>query len=429
MGFKALMEKKKILIIGAGIAGLAAASRLVRANFDVKVLEAQKRIGGRICTSHEMGLPIDLGASFFHGTEGNPLVEIAKKLKLTLAPIAFEKKDWGLNHLAIAPETIEQYRLIFNDLLLKAHDFAKAQSQDISLYAALKAVYTPNEQLTPIWFEWFMDSLSLYMGAGVLHLSGRHWNDDEIYLAGHHCVVKESFQPIVEYLAQGIDIQTNQTVQAISYAGSIQVQTQTELYHADHVLLTVPLGILKRQLIQFMPALPDEKQMAIQRLDMAVLNKVVLEFPNRFWAKEAAIITTLNSKQNKIYFFFNYSLYCDKPILIALVGDEFAKQMEKLSDDEIQASALSTLRQLYGNVPHPIAFRVSRWSSDPFSFGSYSYIPVGASSRDYDILAQSIGNKIYFAGEATEKYYPGSTHGAYLSGLREADKIIQQYQN
>jgi monoamine oxidase len=72
---------------------------------------------------------------------------------------------------------------------------------------------------------------------------------------------------------------------------------------------------------------------------------------------------------------------------------------------------------------------VHRWGKDRFSRGAYSYVPVGASGRDYDLMAASVAGRVYFAGEATNRKHPVTVAGAYLSGIREACAIHDAYMN
>jgi monoamine oxidase len=86
---------------------------------------------------------------------------------------------------------------------------------------------------------------------------------------------------------------------------------------------------------------------------------------------------------------------------------------------------MSNFKEFFGkSLPSPISYVNTRWSQDPFSNGSYSYILTGASGEDYEAIAKPILNKLFFAGEATSSKYPATTHGAYLSGIREAERII-----
>jgi monoamine oxidase len=83
------------------------------------------------------------------------------------------------------------------------------------------------------------------------------------------------------------------------------------------------------------------------------------------------------------------------------------------------------LKDIYGNsIPNPTNMLRTKWQSNQNTFGSYSYTAVGSEMQHFDILANEINNKVFFAGEHTEIDYFSTAHGAYLSGIREADKII-----
>jgi monoamine oxidase len=99
-------------------------------------------------------------------------------------------------------------------------------------------------------------------------------------------------------------------------------------------------------------------------------------------------------------------------------------EIESQNDEQIVAGAMAVLRRIYGNnIPTPEGWAITRWMSDPFSFGSYSHIPPGASGADYTELSRPVAQRLFFAGEATHRSYPGTVHGAYLSGLRAAKEI------
>ncbi len=192
--------------------------------------------------------------------------------------------------------------------------------------------------------------------------------------------------------------------------------------------MTVPLGILKKNIIQFTPSLPQKKIEAINKLEMGVLDKIALKFDNIFWPKEAQVLSWIAKEYRNISWFINYASFSNEPVLVASVAGDLALKLEQLDDKALVERAMDTLRYLYGkNIPNPTDYIITRWGQDPFTYGSYSYIPVGASGADYDVLAQSVQNKLYFAGEATIKEFPGTVHGAYWSGIREAEKIIQLF--
>jgi monoamine oxidase len=100
--------------------------------------------------------------------------------------------------------------------------------------------------------------------------------------------------------------------------------------------------------------------------------------------------------------------------------------MELRSDAQLASELMSVLRRMFGaTVPEPEGLRVTRWASDPYARGSYSHLPVGATGADYEVLAEPLaGGQLRFAGEATNRRYPATVHGAYLSGLREAQALL-----
>jgi monoamine oxidase len=88
--------------------------------------------------------------------------------------------------------------------------------------------------------------------------------------------------------------------------------------------------------------------------------------------------------------------------------------------------AAAKRRTIYGkNIPEPQAWQITRWASDPFALGSYSFNGIGASVEMRKLLAKPVEDRLFFAGEATERDYPATVHGAYLSGLREAQRILK----
>jgi monoamine oxidase len=121
----------------------------------------------------------------------------------------------------------------------------------------------------------------------------------------------------------------------------------------------------------------------------------------------------------------NLSHYTGQPWLLGFNAGAFGRQIESLSNNEIVASAMGALRGMFGNaIPAPDAWRISRWASDPFALGSYSYLAMGSSFEDIDALAAPAG-RLFFAGEATSREHPSTVHGAYASGIRAAQEALQ----
>ncbi|KAL1131632.1 hypothetical protein AAG570_011245, partial [Ranatra chinensis] len=256
-------------------------------------------------------------------------------------------------------------------------------------------------------------------------------------------------------LSEGLDIKLNTAVKQIRYTNKgVDVVTanarsgggSTFTYKADVVLCTLPLGVLKQS---FIPPLPEWKVAAIQRLGFGNLNKVVLCFDRIFWDQASNLfghVGSTTASRGELFLFWNL---CKAQVLLALVAGEAAAIMENVSDDVIVGRCIAVLKGIFGNntVPQPKETVVTRWRVDPWARGSYSFVAVGASGSDYDVLAAPVVPpsqtpsttpqvpRLFFAGyvatyvsgEHTIRNYPATVHGAFLSGLREGGRISDQF--
>ncbi|HSW93423.1 MAG TPA: FAD-dependent oxidoreductase [Gammaproteobacteria bacterium] len=418
---------KKIIIIGAGMAGLAACTRLTELGFDARILEARNRAGGRIETDYSLGIPFGKGAGWIHGDENNPMTALAKQFNAKMVPIdsdqitVFDKKG-----LPVPPSEIEKFEVEFNACLDNAKKLACHETSDISLSAALDRL-TPFEQMSALeqsLFDRKLKSIASYEGADAASLSARTYGDAKMW-PGENCFLTTTYQPIIEGLAKKCRIDLNTTVKAINYhENQVEIVTQDTSMFADLVIITLPIGVLQKNSVQFNPPLPKNKLKAIQSVGMGLLNITAIKFPKLFWPEKqhALLFTEFDPSSTSI--FINLAPLMSQPVLVGYTGGESAFQLEKQPDEEIIKKIMVNFRNHFTtDLPDPESFIITRWSEDPFSYGSYSYFKTGSTSADYDALAEPIGNKLFFAGEATCSTCPSTTHGAYLSGIREAERI------
>ena len=251
------------------------------------------------------------------------------------------------------------------------------------------------------------------------------WDQDQVF-GGNDVVFPNGYVQIANGLAKGLNIRLGVKVTGISYgADGVSVETSSGAFVADKAIVTFPLGVLKQAAVKFDPPLPEWKQAAIDRLDMGVLNKVYLKFPKVFWDKEVESIAYLGEKVGEWCDWLSFVPYVGEPVLMAFHGGAKGFAIEDLSDDEIIAGAMKTLRVMYGEgIPEPDGFLITRWGKDPLAFGAYSHIPPFASGDDHEALFEPVDDVLFFAGEATSREYPATVHGAYLSGLNAADEIM-----
>ncbi|OJJ49293.1 hypothetical protein ASPZODRAFT_150195 [Penicilliopsis zonata CBS 506.65] len=299
--------------------------------------------------------------------------------------------------------------------------------------------------------NWHLANLEYANAANVGKLSLSGWDQDMgNEFEGEHSQVIGGYQQLpygLWSLPEKLDVRTNKIVTQISYdptssAGRPAVVhcENGETFAADKVILTTSLGVLKRQKIKFQPPLPAWKTGAIDRLGFGVMNKVILVFDKPFWDTQRDMFGLLREPPNKdsmiqedyaknrgrFYLFWNCIKTTGLPVLIALMAGDAAHQAETMPDSKIIVEVTAQLRNIFKHVavPDPLETIITRWASDRFTCGSYSFVAAEALPGDYDLMAQSIGN-LHFAGEATCGTHPATVHGAYLSGLRAASEVME----
>lgn len=415
---------ESVIIVGAGMAGLAAARDLRAKGYTVLVLEGRDRIGGRIRSDRSLGPTIDLGASWIHGVKGNPISRLADDFSVTTAVTDYDNATLydADGHTVAAKKRDDE----FATLLKRAKKIGRDLDRDISVAEALRRAMaeTPPSAPQQTVFQWIRADIEVDYAAGLDQISIQAFNTDDGF-GGDDVLFPGGYDQIVRGLATGLDIRLNSVVRRIAYGDDgVRAITDNGDFSADYAVVTVPLGVLKAGTIAFAPTLPNRKRAAIRNMDMGVLNKVVLAFPRAFWPTERDFIYYVGATPGAWPEFLNLAHYTGDPILIALTGAAFARSLESRTDGEIAADAMRVLRTLsQTNIPEPTGLIVTRWASDPFAFGSYSHIPVGATVDDYAALAQPLGDRLFFAGEATISDYPATVHGAFFSGVRAAAAI------
>ncbi|XP_078176280.1 lysine-specific histone demethylase 1 homolog 2-like [Carex rostrata] len=437
--------KASVLVIGAGLAGLAAARQLLHFGYKVLVLEGRARPGGRVFTYRTSGKSLELGGSVITGIHANPLGVLARQLGTPLHKVRDRCPLYMPDGMEVDAAADVEADSTFNNLLEHAARLREFLSQEkdlcdsISLGSALqrlrKLYGAARSPIQSLLLNWHMANLE-YANAGCLtDLSLAHWDQDDIYeMGGDHCLLAGGNGRLIDALCEGIPILYEKTVTRIGYGGDgVRVVASTgQVFEADVALCTVPLGVLKRNLIKFEPELPGWKRQAIERLGFGLLNKVAMVFPYVFWGEDLDTFGCVNEesrKRGEFFLFYGYHTVAGGAVLIALVAGEAAGEFEMVDPVDSLNRVLCILRGIYSQkgvtVPDPIQSVCTRWGSDPFSYGSYSHVRVGSSGTDYDILSESLSGRLFFAGEATSRQYPATMHGAFMSGLREAACIVR----
>ena len=248
-----------------------------------------------------------------------------------------------------------------------------------------------------------------------------------IPFSGKDLIITNGYDKLTNYLAKSLNIKLNTKVTGVDYSkNTITIETSKGNFKADKVLITVPLGVLKNNMIKFNPELPKETQEAIDNLQMGSVNKFLLQWERPFWDNKAQYIGYTTDEKGKFNYFLNLNTFTDSNALMTFAFGDYSKQTETMSNSEIISEIMIHLKSIYGkDIPNPTSMLRTKWSSNIYSYGSYSFATNGTLSDDFEVFEEPINNKIFFAGEHTTLDYRGTVHGAYLSGIREAKKIVK----
>jgi monoamine oxidase len=413
---------KTVTIVGAGVAALAAANKLKQKGFSVIVLEAQEKVGGRLRTDLSLGLAFDEGASWIHGPDGNPITNLAAQAGAT----TFLTDDdnvavFDTTGIAYSDSAITNAETQFKNAI---NAVVNAGSQNQSFETVFNALY-PAGANDKLWKFMLSADLEFDTGADISNLSSRYINDDELF-AGKDVIITNGYDRVAGYLANGLDVRLNTRVSAIDYTRQkITVTANGNAIESDYVLVAVPLGVLKNNAISFTPPLPNNKATAITQTNMGNVNKFLLVWDTAFWDTGLQYIGYTPDTKGKFNYFINVKKFAPANALITFAFGNYATVTENMADNDIINEIMLHLKAIYGsNIPNPTNMRRTKWGQNINAYGAYSYATNGTTSADFDTLAEPVNNQLFFAGEHTNRTYRGTVHGAYLSGLREADNII-----
>jgi monoamine oxidase len=429
---------KRTIVVGAGAAGLAAARRLHDAGQQVTVLEARDRLGGRVWTHYDLGpYPVEQGAEFIHGS----MVLTWKLLQQYGLHAIDAQQGYGYYyHLGTRLYDTPHYPgMRFRRLLRAIHEvaekYAATGGPDIPLSDALADVidqtnHIPSNDERLLWNNAIaelmsadMDRLSLLQFAGWKPeppQPGQHQPPEDV---SDNWRLVEGYGALWRHLSAGLDFRLNTPVTAIRWSddGAV-VETSSESFRADSVVVTLPLALLKDGAVEFFPELPAEKRDAIARLGAGHVDKIIMRFREKFWPDNLGILFT--PLQMQCAWTPGFGRDNPPPILTIFFGGRSAEEFEALGDAAPEA-ALANLEDVFGQPlrDNLLDARFIAWGSDPWSRMGYSHTPPGAVGLRQH-LATPLARTLYFAGEATNVVHSATVHGAMESGFRAAGEVM-----
>ena len=411
-----------MLIVGAGMAGLSAARTLADAGWPVRVIEARDRIGGRVCTNRDWGAPLEMGASWIHGTSDNPLMELAHQAQAQLVPTDY----YGWAKLAVDPQLgpLDYDSKTWRKFVERARDHVDGGSLGAAVSAAASSADLSDSDRAQLAFYLTTEIEDEY-ATDANQLSANTFDKGE-YAGGEQDVVTSGYDALPRLLAGGLDIVLNTPVTAIALRdGSVMVRAGNRSFEGPAAVVTVPLGVLKSGAIAFDPPLPDEHSHALHALGFGVLSKSYFRFDQRTWNVENAFYQFIGAEPGLWAQWFTLPGAAG-PIVLAFNAGDRGRSVESSSPADLMTSALPIARQLFGDNISPVEVRTSNWSVDPYARGSYSFHAPRSGLEDRRRLQEPIGDRLYLAGEAVGVNNPATVTGAVVSGRHAAAQLMQR---
>jgi monoamine oxidase len=426
-----------VVVLGAGAAGLAAARVLSNAGATAVVLEARERIGGRLLTREDVGLPlpIELGGEFIHGTAAVSfdLLRAAGTVAIDSGGESFACED---GELRAREDPFE----VVSGVMARA----RSLTTDLSIEEFLRGLpdadpRTPRERLyTRMIVEGFDAADPRRASTRAL---AEEWSP------GDEGQTSAQFRPLGGYarllraLHGALDparvyVRLATPALAVHRGDDGVVVEATRLgeplrVHARAAIVTLPLGVLQADTVRFAPELPAHKREALAGLIMGPVVKLVLRFRSAFWERvhdERFRDGAFFHRAEAAFPTFWTALPLRAPLLVAWAGGPKADALARLDQAVLVARALDDLRALFGSDPDPReeleASYAHDWQADPFARGSYSYVATGGGDARA-LLAAAVDGVLFFAGEATAPTSEaGTVAGALQTGERAAREAL-----
>jgi len=423
--------KFDVVVVGAGVAGLAAARDLSGAGKRVCVVEARQRTGGRIHTLHVPGLPlpIELGAEFIHG-EAPATFSIVQAAALMACELP-DDHTWSRDGRSRPLRDYwEQVQKVFAKIGHLRRDISFAE------FLRTRRIDPKLRQLACNFVEGYHAAHADRISAQSLSTADEEQDEPG---GNPQFRILNGYDAVVEWLRSGLapdrsDLRLGTLVKAIHWrdrdvtVDCVRLDGRHEqTIRASAAIITIPIGVWKAPqdqegTIAFDPAL-DDKMRAVERLEVGHVVKIVFRFAERFWDD----FNFLHADDRFIPTWWT-SAPVRSPMLTAWAGGHGADALLAEGDSAMIDRALDSLANAFAMRRRAIDDKlagtyVHNWQSDPFSRGAYSYAGVGGAGA-HDILARAERKTLFFAGEATSGDQTGTVAGAIDSGRKAAKSLL-----
>lgn len=406
----------EVVVIGGGAAGIAAARRLCAAKVSCLLVEARPRLGGRAWTViDESGFAIDLGCGWLHSADRNPWVGIAHEQG---AMIDKSVPPWQRRSLEIGFPRADQddFQQAFRSFFARVSEAAEGEC-DIAASSLLE----PGGR-----WNGLISALGTYISGGELEcLSVKDF--DRYEDSGVNWRLVSGLGSLICDYGAGLPVQLDCPVHRVDHGGKrLRIETAKGAIIADRAIIAVPSTILADEQIVFAPALP-RKIKAAAGLPLGLADKLFISLDHaEEFGSDMRLFGRTDRAATAAYQFRPFG----RPQIEAYFGGRLARELESQGKDAFFRFAVSELTELFGNdfARRLKPIRIHPWGIDPFARGSYSFArPDCADGRA--VLAETVDQRLFFAGEACSAHDFSTAHGAFHTGVAAADGVIAARQS
>ena len=407
------MRDVDVVVIGAGAAGVGAARRLKGSSLSVLVLEARDRVGGRAWTVRDGDVPIDLGCGWLHSADENELAVLAGELGFAVdkSPPPWGRRSHQLNFSAADQAEFSAAWDRFDERV------AAAARQTADRPAA--ELLEPDGRWNPL-----LNALSTYInGVELTRLSVQDFV--RYHNTGVNWRPADGYGALIAGAAADLDIVAGCPATLLDHSGpTLRIETPRGTVSARAVIVTLPTNLLAEGALRFHPALPD-KVAAAAALPLGLADKVFLRVDR---PEDLPVQTRLYGALDRVATGSYHLRPFGAPMIECYSGGAFARDLEHEGEGAFAAFAIEQLTAVLGHDVaqrlHPIA--ASAWARDPFARGSYSYARVGCADQRA-VLAAPVDDRLFFAGEACSLNDFSTAHGAWRTGVKAAEAVMERY--
>ena len=401
------MRGARVVVVGAGAAGIAAGRTLRDAGVETLILEARSRVGGRAHTVTVEGLPLDLGCGWLHRADRNSWADLFRQEGV---PVDDTPPPWAREALTADFPAAAQGEF---------HRAFAALEDRLAAAAARPADSAASDQLEPggRWNALLNAFSAAYNGAAFDRISTKDYAAFDEGEADHR--VPSGYGAAIAAAAAGLPVRLGATVARIDHGGPrVRVGlADGGAVEAEAVVVTLPTSLLAREAVRFDPPLPGKAE-AAAALPLGCAGKVFLHLDGaeRDFTPERLLYGSTTSTRTASFHIRPFG----RPVIESYFGGATAAELEaagpRAAADFCIGQVADALGADFQSRLRPLA--TTDWSVDPCSLGAYSHaLPGRVEARD--ALARPEG-RVLFAGEACSRDAYSSAHGAYETGVAAA---------